>query len=550
MGAWRATRGREPRFPPGSDRPPARRDRIKLTGIRMAAPADGAEPPLKPFPGVSGSFGLSPRPHAGQRGRDPLLGTDCGGVRIVRLLAEGGMGRVYLGEQARPRRPVAVKVMRHQRTTEKSLRRFLREAEVLGALLHAGIARIYTAGSVVVAGDEVPFVVMEYVEDGLPITTYADRNAASLAVRLRLFREACDAVACAHARGFVHRDIKPANILVDREGRVKVIDFGVAFSAAADSSAQVAKTTFGDRAGTLQYMSPEQVGGRPGSIDARSDVYALGLVLHELVLGALPYDITEMSLHDATRTICRERPTRSLRRPAHVPRAATAIIDRCLHKNASRRFADAGSLAAAVASVPAPGEHPRTTAVSRWRGGLARIVGGIAAACLGVVLSVGIGRPPPAPREPAVETDPTPSGWIRRGDSLYMFTKEQGTLLEAIRQARERGAGLLVIDDEEENAFAMAHLEGWTWLGLVNGFIAAHEPDPAWKEFASGRRGWQIVDGSAPPTYFRWCEGQPQGFLHEVGASIHTTGLWYDHFWTDKLYMCFEKRLDPASREP
>jgi predicted Ser/Thr protein kinase len=515
----------------------------------MAASADGAEPPLKPFPGVSGSFGLSPRSQAVQRCPDPLLGTDCGGVRIVSLLAEGGMGRVYLGEQARPQRPVAVKVMRNQRTTEKSLRRFLREVEVLGALLHAGIARIYTAGSVMVAGDEVPFVVMEYVEDGLPITTYADRNNASLAVRLRLFREACDAVSCAHARGFVHRDIKPANILVDREGRVKVIDFGIAFSAAADPSAQVAKTTFGDRAGTLQYMSPEQVGGRPGSIDARSDVYALGLVLHELVLGSLPYDVAEMSLHDATRTICRERSTWSLRRAPHVPHTVTAIIGRCLHKKAARRFADAGTLAAAVANVPDPGKYPQPTAVPRWSGGPARVVGGIvAAACLGAVLSVVIGRPPPTPRERAVETDPVPSGWIRRGDSLYLFTKEQGTLLEAIQQARKRGARLLVIDDKEENDFVIARLEGWTWLGLVNGFIASHEPDQAWKEFASPRQAWQIVDDSASPTYFRWCEGQPQGFLHEVGASIHTNGLWYDHFWTDRLYLCFEKRLDPASR--
>lgn len=115
-------------------------------------------------------------------------------------------------------------------------------------------------------------------------------------------------------------------------------------------------------------------------------------------------------------------------------------------------------------------------------------------------------------------------------------------MLEAIHKARELGVRLLVISNDAENPFVKEHLKGATWLGLVHGHIASFEKDAAWKEFAN-QRGWGIVDDASPPTYFRWQKDQPQGHPHEVGAAIHANGMWYDYFGTDRLFICYERRL-------
>ncbi len=506
------------------------------------------------FLGISETFGLTPRRQVVAMVTDPLLGADLGGVRILEVIGEGGMGRVYRGEQSRPRRLVAVKVIRHGTANEKGLRRFLREAEVLGTLQHHGIAQIFTAGTYSDGQRDMPFVVMELVDGGMAITDYARVNQLSLPDTLRLFVSVCRALGTAHAHEIVHRDVKPGNILVDRRGAVKVIDFGIAVSVMDDASARFLQTTFSDVVGTLQYMSPEQLNGATRGVDCRSDVYSLGLVLYELLVGKVPYDVTRMSLHDATRIICK-RPVASLRRQAtHVPRGLARVIDRCLRKSRTKRYANAGELAEAVDRLVVREEE----AAAFREGGLLpaprgwperhmrRLVWSVMA---GVVIGGGIivRLIAPGVGTKDMHAEPvTPPGWVAYGDSLYLFSDEKGTLLEAIAASRSKNVSLLVIDDAAENEFVASHLKGWTWMGLLNEFIASHEPGQAWKEFLSTKRGWSIVDDTRRPTFFNWQRGQPQGYLHEIGATIHENGLWYDHFHTDKNFFCFEKkRTDP-----
>lgn len=250
-----------------------------------------------------------------RRHRDPLVGLELGGVRITRLLGEGGMGRVYLGEQISPARQVAVKFVQLGMTTEAARRRFEKEAAILARLDHPAIARCFSSGTHESRLGPVPFTVMELVRGARPITTYASENALSLDERLRLFKLACEGVAHGHERGVIHRDLKPGNILVGIDGLPKVIDFGIARGMEDELSAQTRATRTGQLLGTLHYMAPEQFVDGKGTpvVDARTDVYALGVVLYELVSGVRPYELDGKLMHEASR-IVREVEPRSLHR--------------------------------------------------------------------------------------------------------------------------------------------------------------------------------------------------------------------------------------------
>ncbi len=222
-----------------------------------------------------------------------------GGYRIVRLIAMGGMGTVYEAVQEAPRRTVAIKLLRADLLSPATVRRFEYEAEALASLQHPGIAQVYEFGSCRPFGPEQPFFAMELIR-GMPITRYADERRLDARARLALLAEVCDAVHHAHQRGIIHRDLKPANILVDESGRPKVVDFGVARPINHDLGATM-NTSPGQILGTLAYMSPEQLdppeAGRGGAgIDTRVDVYSLGVVLYELLVGRLPYDPPSGSL--------------------------------------------------------------------------------------------------------------------------------------------------------------------------------------------------------------------------------------------------------------
>ena len=304
--------------------------------------------------GHADSFGFE-----GQHVIDLVAGSDLGGVTIVRMLAEGGMGRVYEGLQRSPARPVAVKVLRDGLASRAMMRRFEQEAHLLARLRHPHIAQVHTLGTCRHGSVDVPFFVMELVENALSIDRYARERGLSVLQRISLMRRVAAAVAHGHRSGIVHRDLKPGNILVGADGEPKVIDFGVARSTDADIALTTLQTDAGQLVGTLRYMSPEQFDADTERISPATDVYAIGLVLHELLTGDLPYDVRGKPIVVAARIIREQEPRavanvcRAIREEAGVnasdARRLAAITAKCLHKRPADRYATAGELEAELA---------------------------------------------------------------------------------------------------------------------------------------------------------------------------------------------------------
>ena len=265
-------------------------------------------------------------------------GQRFGRYEIERLIGEGGMGAVYEAHQEDPRRQVAIKVLRPGLVTDTMVRRFQHEATVLGLLQHVGIAHIYEAGF----EDGQPFFAMEFIR-GVSLVDFA----AKLEVRdiLKLFASVCDAVHHAHTKGVVHRDLKPANILVDEAGQPKVLDFGVARSIDADLHEVTRVTGTGEFLGTLPYMSPEQAGGTDDDVDTRTDVYALGAILYQLLTGEIPLQIRDRSLMEAVRIIVDEEPTRLGTFDTTFRGDIEVIVQKSMAKERDRRYASAAELA-------------------------------------------------------------------------------------------------------------------------------------------------------------------------------------------------------------
>lgn len=263
--------------------------------------------------------------------------------RIVGLLGMGGMGTVYEAEQDDPRRRVALKLL-FIGASATFVERFRHEAHVLGRLRHPGIAQIFEAGTFDLDGASLPFIAMEKI-DGVSITQDAERRNLTTRARIELFARVCDAVEYAHEKGVVHRDLKPANILVDADGQPKLLDFGVARVTARDTLIHTLHTGAGQLIGTLQYMSPEQVSGDPNAVDRRSDVYALGVLLYELLSGRMPYDLSNRAIPDAARIIHEVEPTSIVTHVKALRGDVATIIGRALTKEPARRYASAAALA-------------------------------------------------------------------------------------------------------------------------------------------------------------------------------------------------------------
>jgi tetratricopeptide (TPR) repeat protein len=270
------------------------------------------------------------------------LPTSIGRYRIIRLLGEGGMGAVYEAEQDQPRRHVALKVIKAAWASPELLRRFEQESQALGRLHHPGIAQIYEAGSADTGFGLQPFFAMDLIH-GKTLVEYAEEHKLNTRQRLELMIQVCDAVQHAHQRGIIHRDLKPSNILVDETGQPKILDFGLA--RITDSEVQTTRQTdMGQLLGTLAYMSPEQVLADPASIDTRSDVYALGVILYQLLAGKMPYTLTRQ-IHEIVRTIQEVDPA-PLSTVNRIYRGdIETIVAKALEKDKARRYSSANGLA-------------------------------------------------------------------------------------------------------------------------------------------------------------------------------------------------------------
>jgi tetratricopeptide (TPR) repeat protein/tRNA A-37 threonylcarbamoyl transferase component Bud32 len=291
---------------------------------------------------VSDDFGMRSAPPA----EDRLLGEELGGVTLLRIIADGGMGRVYEGLQHKPRRTVAVKVIRSGIITPALMKRFEYESQVLASLTHPGIAQIHSVGIQTVSGTTVPYFVMELIPDAKSLFDYAIDNSLPTHTRVALFRKVSEAVAYGHQKGIIHRDLKPGNILVGADGTPKVIDFGVARSTAADRALTTMHTDVGQLIGTLQYMSPEQFAADPDGLDVRADVYAMGVVLYELLAGRPPYDVARKSVFEAARVVRDFDPAPLSSVNMTLRRDLATIVHKCLEKDRSRRYSSAAELAA------------------------------------------------------------------------------------------------------------------------------------------------------------------------------------------------------------
>ena len=268
-----------------------------------------------------------------------------GSYRIIRLLGEGGMGAVYEAEQDQPRRRVALKVIKSGWADRELLRRFELESQTLGRLHHPGIAQIYEAGAAETSFGSQPFFAMEIIH-GKPLIEYAEAKHLNTRQRLALMIQICEAVEHAHQRGIIHRDLKPGNILVEESGQPKILDFGLARVTDGDMQA-TRQTDMGQLLGTLAYMSPEQVTADPLALDTRSDVYALGVILYELLAGRLPYELSR-HVYEVVRTIQQvdPKPLSSINRAYRGD--IETIAAKALEKDKTRRYGSAAELAADI----------------------------------------------------------------------------------------------------------------------------------------------------------------------------------------------------------
>ncbi|MFG0330464.1 MAG: protein kinase [Phycisphaerales bacterium] len=288
------------------------------------------------------------RVERGRPARQSRRGEKFGRYRIIRRLGSGGMGVVYLAEQDEPRRSVALKVLRGGLLSDTAVRRFRHESNLLGQLNHPGIAAVFDAGAAADPDDPdgpaTPYFAMEYIE-GVPLTRYADQARLDLNQRVTLMAEVGEAMRHAHDRGVVHRDLKPSNILVDANGRVKIVDFGVARALRSSDDRSTMHTHAGQLIGTLAYMSPEQASGAVDEIDQRSDVYALGVVLYELLTGHGPYELDATNPIESVRVIRDEEPQTLSATSRDYRGDLDTIMRKALAKEPARRYDDAGAFA-------------------------------------------------------------------------------------------------------------------------------------------------------------------------------------------------------------
>ncbi|MFC1573008.1 tetratricopeptide repeat protein [Candidatus Eisenbacteria bacterium] len=265
-----------------------------------------------------------------------------GPYRILEKLGEGGMGVVYLAEQTEPvRRRVALKVIKLGMDTKQVVVRFESERQALALMDHPAIAKVFDAGT---TPEGRPYFAMEYVK-GVPITEYCDTRRLGTRERLQLFQRVCEGVQHAHQKAVLHRDLKPSNILVadvDGKPQPRIIDFGVAKATTQKLTEQTMYTAVGQLIGTPEYMSPEQADLTVEDIDTRTDVYSLGVILYQLLSGALPFDskqLRQAGFEGIIRLLREKDPPRPSTKVSSLGEQTTQIAQR--RRTGPRRLAGA-----------------------------------------------------------------------------------------------------------------------------------------------------------------------------------------------------------------
>ena len=269
-----------------------------------------------------------------------LIGARLGPYKVEAIVGHGGMGAVYRAcrDDGEFHQQVALKLVRAASQTTGTLQRFKQERQILASLAHPNIARLLDGGS---TPDGVPYLVMEFIE-GDPITAWCERQSLSIEQRLRLFLSVCEGVEFAHRNLVVHRDLKPGNILVTADGVPKLLDFGIAKMLGPEADAEAA-TTVGMQVMTPEYAAPEQVRGDP--VSKLVDVYALGLVLYELLTGQKAQNIPSHTPGTVARVVCQTEPVAPAARNAELAGDLDNIIRMAIRKEPERRYGSAADLA-------------------------------------------------------------------------------------------------------------------------------------------------------------------------------------------------------------
>jgi WD40 repeat protein/serine/threonine protein kinase len=446
-------------------------------------------------------------------------GALIGPYKLLQEIGEGGMGRVFMAEQTQPvQRKVALKIIKAGMDSRQVIARFEAERQALALMDHPNIAKVLDAGT---TADGRPFFVMELVK-GVPITQYCDERRLTPRQRLELFVPVCQGVQHAHQKGIIHRDIKPANVLVAEYDHVavpKIIDFGVAKAIGQPLTDKTMFTRFGQIVGTIDYMSPEQAKLNQLDIDTRSDIYALGVLLYELLTGATPFDRERLrtAAWDEMLRIIREEepptPSRRLSSSQSLPSVAASrqmepkrlttlvrgeldwIVMKCLEKDRNRRYETAEALATdvqrhlrdePVLACPPTAAYRVRKFVRRHRGPVVAttavfvvLVLGIIGTSLGLVGAVNAQRKATAERETARrERDDKEVARASERSLRELAESQKSTIqrhLYAADTARVRGASASgrfsafvedLLDATRPDRTGGEDLRGWEWYRI------------------------------------------------------------------------------------
>jgi predicted Ser/Thr protein kinase len=482
-----------------------------------------------------------------------------GDYRILGIAGEGGMGVVY-----QARKPggevVALKVLRGGAPAPEWLARFRRETDLLRRFDHPNIARFHEAGTFDAPTGPQPFYAMEFV-DGLKLGDWAAERRPTEVQKLELLAELCDAVHYTHAQGVIHRDLKPGNILVTPEGRPKLIDFGIA----AREHTHTAATTFATGTqvmlGTVPYMSPEQAQNAPEGVDARSDIYALGVMAYELLTGRLPYDSASPSIGRALHAILNTEPQRIGTLERNLRGNVEHIVHCALEKNPAHRYPTAAAMAEDLRHHLA-GHRVRMSVVQRWRRARRRLhARPRLRAALAIVIAAAAVAAVAAAVDRLAARDPAVDARVRWND-FY-------SNVEAADRCRHYGAGspakwrecialfrnaLTELDRLPARAFTN-DLKRYAYfrLGELHYFIGEHDHDPAlldearaqwdqWRAFS-----WQLGTANGIDSTYAFRQSLLQLGKHSaqggVGLSLAKSATYRDRVTNLRLALTQQEQV-------